>query len=328
MTPRPLSSSATRRPQRATASEQPEFRPRRLLVTTDFSGESKQALPWAVTLAQSFQAELDLLHVQEPPPRWAGTESLLLLAPEKSTREQLESGLRNLAGALIPDSIPVTPLVRSGKPVAQILRTARDRKSDLMVLATHGYSGWKHALLGSVTERVIRQATCPVLAVRTRRLRRGTGTEPESAAPLRRILVATDFSENSQAAFPLAWSLAKTYDAQITLVSVVQRYPIDALLGTEVTRNTAGVLQAQAREELESLRDRLTAPHRQPLNLEVAFGHPAQEIARVAHDHATDLIVIATRGHTGLRHAYLGSVAERVVQHAPCTVLVVPNRAR
>lgn len=325
MTPRPLSSSATPRASRTTASTEPEFQPRRLLVTTDFSGESKQALPWAVSLAQLYRAELDLLHVQEPPPRWAGTESLLLLAPEKSTREQLESGLRNLASALIPDSVPVTPLVRSGKPVAQILRTARDRQTELLILATHGYSGWKHALLGSVTERVVRQATCPVLAVRTRRIRRGTGSEPESSVALRRILVATDFSENSQAAFPLAWSLARTFDARITLVSVVQRYPIDALLGTEITRNTAGTLQAQARAELESLRDRLPPPHRQPVELEIAFGHPAQEIARVAQDRASDLVVIATRGHTGLRHAYLGSVAERVVQHAPCPVLVVPT---
>ena len=326
MTPRPLSSSATRRPQRAPAQPPTEFRPRRLLVTTDFSGESKQALPWAVSLAQSYQAELDLLHVQEPPPRWAGTESLLLLPPEKSTRTQLESGLRNLAAALIPESITVTPLVRSGKPVAQILRAARDRQSDLLVLATHGYSGWKHALLGSVTERVVRQAPCPVLAVRTRRLRRGAPAEPDSAALLRRILVATDFSENSQTAFPLAWSLARQFDAQLTLISVVQRYPIDALLGTEVTRNTAGILRTQAREELEELRNRLPAPNAMPIELEVAFGHPAQEIARVAQDHASDLIVIATRGHTGLRHAYLGSVAERVVQHAPCPVLVVPMR--
>jgi len=300
----------------------PPFQPQRLLVTTDFSAESKRALPLAAQLAERFGSEVDLLYVFEPPPRFAGTESLLLMPEPKAVREELEAGLVALARSVFPPSVKVTPHLRPGKPVPKILRAARELKADALIMATHGYSGLQHALLGSVTERVVRRAPCPVLAVRGDSRRGSKRTPPPDSVG--HILLATDFSKNARTAFPQAVSLARLWGAELTLVYVVQRFPLDALLGTEVTRNTAAILSEQGKIELTELARSLSSTEGLKIGTQVCFGQPFQEITRIAEDLNVGLIVLATHGHTGIRHAYLGSVAERVVQHASCPVLVVP----
>jgi nucleotide-binding universal stress UspA family protein len=144
-----------------------------LLVPIDFSDHSAVALRLALHLARDQGARLTLLHVGLAP--GAGTYDLggygvlvpetLVQLHESAAREQMHA-LRKLAREEIPDDVPYAPLVREGTPVDEILAQVREGNHDLVVMGTHGRSGVARAFLGSVTERVLRHATVPVLVTR------------------------------------------------------------------------------------------------------------------------------------------------------------------
>ena len=138
-----------------------------ILVPIDFSPPSIQALDYAVTFAGKFKATLTLLHVVEPvaTPDFAATFPLVMENDQSmaAAQKQLE---HLVEGARIPRGVVEKILVRFGRSFHEIAEAARTRKIDLIIISTHGYTGLKHALLGSVTERVVRHAPCPVLVVR------------------------------------------------------------------------------------------------------------------------------------------------------------------
>jgi universal stress protein A len=140
-----------------------------ILVPVDFSGPSRKALDYATVLAQQFNAKLTLLHVIEPvaTPDFAATFPLVMENDEtKATAKQRLEKLAQSAG--IPPGTVEKILVRFGRSFHEISDAARTLKTDLIVISTHGYTGLKHVLLGSTTERVVRHAPCPVLVVRQR----------------------------------------------------------------------------------------------------------------------------------------------------------------
>ena len=147
----------------ATASPLP-FRIKSILVPLDFSPPSKKTLDYAVTFARQFKAKLTLVHVIEP----IAASFPLAMENDQSmaaAQKQLESLVK---AARIPRSAVEKFLVRFGRSFHEIADAARTRKVDLIIISTHGYTGLKHALLGSTTERVVRHAPCPVLVVRQR----------------------------------------------------------------------------------------------------------------------------------------------------------------
>ena len=136
-----------------------------IVVPVDFSEHSRTALRYALAFAGKFKARLVLVHIVEqivysgdwlyaPPPTTG--------FPEQSTSDIILK-LREFAGAA---GKKIVPVVRLGRPWQQIVAVAKDRKSDLIISATHGHTGLKHALLGSVAEKIVRHAHCPVLTVR------------------------------------------------------------------------------------------------------------------------------------------------------------------
>jgi universal stress protein A len=140
-----------------------------ILVPVDFSPSSNKALDYATTLARQFNAKLTLLHVVEPvaTPDFAATFPLVMEDDElmAAAKERLEKLVKS---ARIPDRTVEKTLVRFGRSFHEIAEAARTLKADLIVISTHGYTGLKHVLLGSTTERVVRHAPCPVLVVRQR----------------------------------------------------------------------------------------------------------------------------------------------------------------
>jgi nucleotide-binding universal stress UspA family protein len=150
----------------------------------------------------------------------------------------------------------------------------------------------------------------------------GRGKGDKATPRIKTIVVPTDFSAESLKAIRQASMLAKEFGAVLWLVHVVERPPVlkeslaaGVLLSSEELERSARVgLNAWARDEVDEL---------VPVHVDAREGKPFLEIVNAAKIHDADLIVIATHGHTGLKHAYLGSTAERVVQHAPCPVLVV-----
>jgi universal stress protein A len=136
-----------------------------ILVPIDFSETSKVALRYAVGLAQDYDADISLIHVVEP-------EAYNLLSEIELSQnritfvESATARLAKLARAEIPSFIPVHPWVQIGAPHEEIVSAARILSADLIVISTHGYTGFRHVLLGSTAERVVRYAFCPVLVVR------------------------------------------------------------------------------------------------------------------------------------------------------------------
>lgn len=290
-----------------------------ILVPVDFSPASHHGLSYAAALAEKFHARLRLLHVVEPPvlPEWGYAH-----IPQRAARLRHAAVERmpKLAGecGINPCLIESTD-IRNGEAEDEICQAALDNHSDLIVLASHGLGGFQHALFGSTAERVVRRAPCSVLTVRDQVLR--TPSPEGSGAGFRRIMVTTDFSEGSKTAFPTAVGLARKFEAMLTLV-----YVVPAHLPLEFS-HMGIILQEQqlvdeAREHLPRFRHAQLDPH---IHVEtvVLNGAPAREICHMAADQSIDLIVMATHGHAGLKHLMLGSVAESVVRHAPCPVLIV-----
>ena len=295
---------------------------RRVLVPLDFSECSLRAFHYGFALADCFGSELALVHVVPPPmlPEWgyahlARRDARLKLAG----RKHLEEFVR----AQGPTAARVKHLfVRAGEPHFQIPEAARAYDADLVVIATHGESLVPHCLLGNTAEQVVRRAPCPVWVVPG-----VTAADADQPAllPLRRILVATDFSTESRKAVRYGTALAREFGSTLHLVHVVP-----TLLPADVTHLTTVwqefELRNAARRELAKLRQTELPPELEVVTT-VLDGNPFHEISKEALRVCAGLIVVSTHGHTGLRYLLLGSTAQRVVEHAAVPVLVVRERA-
>jgi nucleotide-binding universal stress UspA family protein len=144
---------------------------------------------------------------------------------------------------------------------------------------------------------------------------------------LKNILVAVDFSSPSSKALDYAVAFARQFRARLTLLHVVEPmvYPENYVTLPAVNEDINRSLMQAAEEKLASQRDRVAA-ERVQVNALTRLGRPYVEITEAARELGADLILVATHGHTGLKHVLLGSTAERVVRHAPCPVLTVRDR--
>jgi len=140
----------------------------KIICPTDFSDPSYEGLKKAIEIAEHFTAELILVHIISPIPNIMGTASPtgfhlpgVLEEMEKQATQKIEAD----AADQIPDHIRSKTIVKIGRAAEQIVQTALEKKAEIIVMATHGQSGWQRFVSGSVTERVVRMATCPVYVV-------------------------------------------------------------------------------------------------------------------------------------------------------------------
>ena len=293
-----------------------------ILAPVDFSTASQHGLAFAGALAEKFHSRVQLLHVVEPPvlPEWGYAH---LSRREAKLRRAAEDRLPRLPSECgLNPSVIQSADIRSGEAGDQICQAAAEGHSDLIVLASHGLGGLQHAFTGSTAERGVRHAPCPVLTVRDSALRKqGAGT-PGFA--LKRILVTTDFSEESKKAFPYAVAFARKFEATLILLYVVPAH-VPAEFGDVGIVLEEKHLLEEARARLPHFRQAELDPHLHVDTL-VSNGSPAQDVCRTAESQGADLIVMATHGHTGLKHFMLGSVTESVVRQVSCPVLIVRER--
>ena len=145
---------------------EPEIK--KVLVPIDFSDYSKAALRYAVSFAKMFKAEMILVYVVEPviyPPDFSmGQIAIPSVNTEWDVKAKEE--LNKLASNEIPKEIKVTTLIKTGKPFLEIIDTAAELDTDIIIIATHGHTGVEHILFGSTAEKVVRKAPCPVLTLR------------------------------------------------------------------------------------------------------------------------------------------------------------------
>lgn len=292
------------------------FELRRILAPVDFSKPSRQGIATAVTLAQQFGSQLAVAYItrrNRPDSHIAAEQLGLTFDTRLEGREKLAEFIEHE----VPGDLQATPIVADGVPFDEIAKAATQWKADLIVISTHGYTGLRHALLGSTAERVVRHAPCPVLVVRGHG-KRGRKTA-FSTGKLRSIVVPVDFSEPSLDALAHALALARKHEAQLTLLHVIEPRPPTMLVdATQAHRNA----RAAAHERLTQLAD-TTKRVWSRTGRELRAGAPVDTITALAQRANADLIVVGTHGRTGLKRAFIGSVAERVVRLAPCPVLVV-----
>jgi nucleotide-binding universal stress UspA family protein len=163
--PRPARSRRSAKP---TPAAEEKFSIRSILVPIDFSLHSKNALKYAVPLAEKFKASLHLVYVVEPTiyPADLGFGQVVLPGVEEELREKGGEELNSLMEREIGGRVKSSCAVRTGNPHQEILREAEELGVALIVVATHGHSGVEHMLFGSTADRIVRNAKCPVLTVR------------------------------------------------------------------------------------------------------------------------------------------------------------------
>jgi nucleotide-binding universal stress UspA family protein len=292
---------------------------KKLLVPTDFSDCAAHALAYAIELAQPAGAEVHLLHVFAVyDPELHGTVEDSMEASQR--REQRVAGTEQELQALAAQHqaagvVIETEQRRSMAVPAEIIAYAHEKKVD--VIGTHGRSGVKHFLLGSVAEQVVNRAPCDVLTVGA------ACAEDVERSPVRRILVPVDLSEFSGRLLQEARAAAHRYGAALDVLFVLEHWPLPILwVGPGTVNDLVPSLRRQAQRHLEELVEATPGPD-VPVTLHIQEGRPAATITDFAAKQDTDLIVIATHGVTGLGHFFIGSVTERVVRTAPCPVLTV-----
>jgi nucleotide-binding universal stress UspA family protein len=274
---------------------------KKILVPTDFSDVARLAEAWAVDLAWRFEGEVRRLHV--------GAYGVPVRPPQGA------------AGSATPPGVTVTPVEIQGDDVAEeVLQYAEDEGVDLIVLGTHGHRSLRHPALGGLTGELVRRAPCPVLAV-PRRAAAGA-----TAPVLSRILVPVDFSPQAMRAVVEGKSLAERYHAELALLFVVEEHTVPVFSDTGLPAFTVLAvppeMAGQAQVALEQVYREASGPE-VPASFHVRTGHPAREIRRFVDQEEVDLVVMSTRGVSGLKAFALGSVTERTVRDAPCAVLTV-----
>lgn len=289
-----------------------------VLCPVDFSDISQRALHYASALAGWYDARLTVLHavplapVMDVPP---------LVLDEKS-REALTQTLRRFASS-VPSDVPTDVQVVQGNSIHEAIQSfACSDGADLLVMGSHGRSGFKRIVLGSVAERVLRQAPCPTLIVPPR----APDHVADSPVQFRNILCPIDFSEYSLLAAEYAVNLAQEADAQLRLLHVISMPPgLDEL---ELTlRDVRAQIETNRLRRLDDLIPAET-PSYCSVQSAVRTGSVHREILAAADEQPSDLIVLGAHGRGAFDAAFFGSNAERVARAASCPVLVVRQVVR
>jgi nucleotide-binding universal stress UspA family protein len=288
-----------------------------IVCPIDFSEFSIRAYHHALSLAEHYRAKLVVQHVVElwryPYADYAvslGEHERFWQALREAGKEQLQEFVKNHTH----DEIQPELVVHQGIAPDSILSFVQAQKTDLIVMGTHGRRGFDRLMLGSTTDRVMRRASCPVLAIcRPPHDSTAAGEERHPVHHLSRILFCTDFSENSKRALNYAISATAEYDAELTLLHVLEKAQNPAKTEEAI---------AIATEQL----DKLIPPEgRKTLKVKTAvrIGKPYQQIIQLAVETQIDMVTMGVHGRGALDLAVFGSTTYRVMQLGPCPVLAV-----
>jgi nucleotide-binding universal stress UspA family protein len=289
-----------------------------VLCPIDFSDSSRGALKYANEIATHFGTRLRLLVVNDPllleaSVIAAGRSSLV----EETTRELQRFFKQTLGNRPKAD---VEFEVATGKPAPEILRVSRERGTGLIVMASHGLSGFRKLFFGSTTERVLRETTVPTLV--TSGNDAGPSDFDDVRKAVRRVLVPVDLSAATSHQVAIAREISQELAVPLLVAHVIE--PVRALSGNPALHTVETERRYRAEAELERLTSDAadgTAPEAL-----IAYGEPAEEVAKVAGDRDAGLIVMGLHS-SPLLGPRMGSVTYRVLCLAHRLVLAVPPQA-
>ena len=289
----------------------------RLLCPVDYSEPSRRALLHAIAIARRHHSQITVMHVEGALEAVARAEGGLYdqFLPEDALRDFVST-------ATDYDRQRIQLVSTTGRVVEAIIEQADRGSSDLIVMGTHGRSGAARVLLGSVTERVVRDAHCPVMAV-----------PPAAAIPasgdrnqLEAILCPSDFSRSCSKALKLALSIAHDTNARLVLLHALQwpafaEGPMPLPVVTQINVDAAD----WRREALATLERGLPADARARIGYKalVKPGHPSETILQVAQDEHVGLIVMGTQSRSAIDRLLFGSTTREAIQAGRCPVISV-----
>jgi universal stress protein A len=289
-----------------------------VLCPIDFSESSRGALRYANTIAEHFGVRLRLLVVNDPV---LAEASDLAVGPSRlveDTVHEMERFHTQALGARARAQVDFD--VASGKPAPEILRLSRDRDCGLIVMASHGASGFRKLFFGSTTERVLRETAVPMLVTY------GTDTGPTDFDDLRklvrRVLVPVDLSPATSGQVAIAHSISAVLRVPLVLVHVIE--PVRPL----PSQPGLPTVETERRYRVEAKLEQLTSNVAEGTAPEaiIAYGEPAEEIAKVAGDRGAGLIIMGLHS-SPLLGPRMGSVTYRVLCLAHRLVLALPPQA-
>jgi nucleotide-binding universal stress UspA family protein len=292
---------------------------RDLLLAYDSSPSSKRALLYAVDVAQRTGATIHVAYVKEIPlgPFVKGDPSPV--AGEEKVLDDLRGELDEACRATLdahaldlPDDALRFHVRRSGAVAPSLVSLAEETEADLLVMGTQGHRGLRQAFVGSAAREVLRTAPCPVWTARAL-------DESTEEPTVERVVAPVDFSEPSEAALRYAGRIASLYEAPIKLVHVVEPRNVPSVYELESPKVSTRTIKARAEQALEEWGAEVQADAKD-VSYVVRQGDPASIILETAPAR-TDLLVMATRGLSGVRRTMLGSVTEEVVCEAEGPVL-------
>lgn len=286
---------------------------RQILHPTDFSEQAAQALDHALFLARQHDATLHVLHIAEVSDRYFDEDDDL--------RARLTDRMGDYLDGHDPAGIPLQTIIDAGETAGPGIRDyARTQGIDLVVIGTHGRKGLRRMFVGSVAEAVVREAPCPVLAVRRHQ-------RPFPEHPVDAVLAPLDLSEHGGAALPHALDLAARFDARLDVLYVFDNVDLPGIYG-DIANPVPEVFPEVKAKAADALREAVAAAGGEA-GLHVAYhvrrGEPAEVIAEFAEECGSDYVALATHGRSGLSEALIGSTTEQVMRAAPCPVFVVPS---
>jgi nucleotide-binding universal stress UspA family protein len=299
---------------------------KQILCPVDLSEFSVRPLAYAGAIARWYRGRLIALHVVptfEPFQVRTGPigDHIEFVFPPQ--RDEVQEALRELVECAGIPASDVTLAAEEGEAGPTILDQAVKLHADLLVMGTHGRSGFDRLLLGSVTEKVLRKAPCPVLTVPPH-----APATTVTAVRFKKILCPMDFSPSAMQAFGFALDLARQADGSLIVIQAIE------WLAEEEPRGLAHFNVAEYRQHLvnqahERLAELITQQERTPREIDhiVVIGRAYREILRVAEEKSADLIVMGAQGRGGAGLALFGSTTQQVVRAASCPVLTVRGPA-
>jgi nucleotide-binding universal stress UspA family protein len=293
----------------------PRVRFKNVLFATDLASTSAPAQTYALLLARMFGSHLYVLHVETGPGLTPRYEQALWAVSQKSQtfeeKERIErEKIADLKDFFRSSAVPFTLLVEPGEVREVLDRVVEEHAIDLVILGSHGRKGLSHLLLGSMAENVSRTSTCPVITVGPR-ARSGFETS------LKRIVYATDFSNESRLALPYAVSLAQEFHAELLVAHVAPERMFDD--------------RAQVENYLLNRLKNVAPQSRFPwctVSHIVTFGDPARRILDAARDYSADLIVLGLHDSVLFTSHFPERLAYSVLCDASCPVMSVLPSAR
>lgn len=283
----------------------------RILCPVDFSEFSARAYDYAHSLARHYDAKLFVLHIVRSitiDPTFLSSTVLDKVYSQQAVDAKAQ--MAKLVAKQAGDPAQIELIVQMGFATDSILSFVKQNEIDLVVMGTHGRRGLDRLVTGSTTESILRKSHSPVLAVHEPERSFVSPQSADDPVHLRKILCCVDFSEHSPRALEYAFSLGMQYQAEITLLNVLEDGKDAPDQKNRATASMEQLIPEDARNWASIT----------PI---VLSGQPYEQIIEHAAESKTDLIVMGVRGRNAVDLAVFGSTTHRVIQLGPCPVLVV-----